>query len=263
MKKYIYILLAAATLFTGCKKDFLTEEPFLTESNALTLSDFDGISNAVLGAYAPLADGSWYGADWVLNSEMRAENASRPINPDFTSGRYTLPFDMSYSADATVGIWGTAYYVISAANNVLEQIEVVGDDYYLKGGVTQQDLDNIKAECLFLRALAHFDIARTYAYSPAKAAVVGFDDCVPIILRTDKTAQDQPARDKVADVFAQIEKDLTEAESLMSWPAFISTTRNGRMLLTKPRRSSTTPTTNFGRLMNIPPFGVSKSVAAK
>ena len=216
MKKYIYILLAAATLFTGCKKDFLTEEPFLTESNALTLSDFDGISNAVLGAYAPLADGSWYGADWVLNSEMRAENASRPINPDFTSGRYTLPFDMSYSADATVGIWGTAYYVISAANNVLEQIEVVGDDYYLKGGVTQQDLDNIKAECLFLRALAHFDIARTYAYSPAKAAVVGFDDCVPIILRTDKTAQDQPARDKVADVFAQIEKDLTDAESLMS-----------------------------------------------
>lgn len=216
MKKFTYILLAAATLFTFSCKDFLVEEPFLTESNALTLSDFSGISNAVLGAYSPLADGAWYGADFVLTSEMRAENATRPTNTDFTSGRYMAPFDMTYSSDVTVGLWGYGYYVISAVNNVLEQIETVGDEYYIKGDVTQADINNLKAECLFLRALAHFDMARTYAYSPAKSASVNFTDCIPIILKTDKTAKEQPKRNSVSEVFDQIKKDLKEAEGLMS-----------------------------------------------
>jgi hypothetical protein len=218
MKKFTYILLAAATLFTFSCKDFLVEEPFLTESNALTLSDFSGISNAVLGAYSPLADGAWYGADFVLTSEMRAENAAIPTNTDFQSGRYQAPFYMTYSSDATVGLWGYAYYVISAVNNVLEQIETVGDEHYIKGDVTQADINNLKAECLFLRALAHFDLARTYAYSPAKSAsaAVGFTDCIPIILKTDKTAKEQPKRNSVSEVFTQIKKDLKDAEGLMS-----------------------------------------------
>ena len=216
MKKFTYILLAAVALFSVSCKDFLKEEPFLTESNALTLSDFSGLSNAVLGAYSPLADGTWYGADFVLTSEMRAENAAIPMNTNFQSGRYQAPFYMTYSQDATVGLWGFAYFVISAVNNVLEQIETEGAEYYIKGGVTQQDLDNLKGECLFLRALAHFDLARTYAYSPAKAGSVNFTDCVPIILKTDKTAKEQPARNSISEVFTQIKQDLTEAEGLMS-----------------------------------------------
>lgn len=216
MKKITYILLAATALvFSGCKKDFLTEEPFLTESNALTLSDYDGLNAAVLGAYSPLADGSWYGADFVLTSEMRAENAAIPVNTDFQSGRYQAPFYMTYSADATVGLWGYAYYVISAVNNVLEQLETAGEASYLKGGVEQQDIDNLKAECLFLRALSHFDIARLYAYSPAKSAAVNFTDCVPYIYKTDKTAKEQPARNSVSEVFTNIIADLKAAEGLM------------------------------------------------
>ena len=216
MKKSIYLVLIVASVFAVSCKDFLKEEPFLTQSNALALSDYNGLNKAVAGAYSPLADGVWYGADYVLTSEMRAENATIPTNTDFQSGRYQQPFYMTYSADATVGIWGYGYYVISAVNNVLEEIETRGIDSYVDSSVSEQDIYNLQAECLFLRALAHFDMARIYAYSPAKAAVVGFDDCIPIILKTDKTAQEQPARNTVAEVYAQIEKDLTDAESLMA-----------------------------------------------
>lgn len=216
MKKFTYILLAATALLSSCSKNFLVEEPFLTESNALTLSDYNGLDAAVLGAYSPLADGAWYGADFVLTSEMRAENAAIPVNTDFQSGRYQPPFYMTYSSDATVGLWGYAYYVISAVNNVLEQIETVGDDAYIDSSVSQQDLDNLKAECYFLRALAHFDLARTYAYSPAKAAAVNFNDCVPYIFKTDKTAKEQPARNTVAEVFTNVIADLKMAEGLMA-----------------------------------------------
>ena len=216
MKKFTYILLAAATLISAsCSKSFLVEEPFLTESNSLTLSDYNGINAAVLGAYSPLADGSWYGADFVLTSEMRAENAAIPVNTDFQSGRYQVPFYMTYSSDNTVGLWGYAYFVISAVNNVLEQLETVGDEAYISGDITQQDIDNLKAECYFLRALAHFDLARVYAYSPAKSSKVNFTDCVPYIFKTDKTAKEEPARDSVKDVFTNIINDLKTAEGLM------------------------------------------------
>jgi len=234
MKKSIYLVLIAASVFAVSCKDFLKEEPFLTQSNALALSDYNGLNKAVAGAYSPLADGAWYGADYVLTSEMRAENATIPSNTSFQSGRYQQPFYMTYSADATVGIWGYGYYVISAVNNVLEEIETRGMDHYVSSSVSEQDIYNLQAECLFLRALAHFDMARIYAYSPAKAAAVGFDDCIPIILKTDKTAKEQPARNTVAEVYDQIKKDLLEAESLID-PSY---TRKG---VTDPKSTVTLP----------------------
>lgn len=216
MKKIAYIALcAAAVLASGCK-DFLTEDPFLTQSNALALIDYNAINSAVAGAYSPLADGAWYGADYVLTSEMRADNATIPTSTSFQSGRYQAPFYMTYSADATVGLWGYGYYVISAVNNVLEAIEDNGMEAYAKGKVSEQDVKNLQAECYFLRALSMFDMARLYAYSPAKAAAVNFNDCIPIVLKTDKTAKEQPARNTVAEVYAQIISDLTTAESLMA-----------------------------------------------
>lgn len=220
MKKSIYLVLIAASVFAVSCKDFLKEEPFLTQSNALALSDYNGLNKAVAGAYGPLADGTWYGADYVLTSEMRAENATIPTNTDFQSGRYQVPFYMTYSADNTVGIWGYGYYVISAVNNVLEEIETQGVEYFVNSNVSEQDINNLQAECLFLRALSHFDMARIYAYSPAKAAAVGFNDCIPIILKTDKTAKEQPARNTVAEVYTQIEADLLKAEELID-PAYV------------------------------------------
>jgi len=215
MKKIAYIALLAAAVFASGCKNFLVEEPFLTQSNALALIDYNALNKAVAGAYSPLADGTWYGADLVLTSEMRADNATIPTSTSFQSGRYQPPFYMTYSADATVGLWGYGYYVISAVNNVLEAIEENGIDNYAKGDVTVQDIKNLQAECYFLRALSMFDMARTYAYSPAKAAVVNFNDCIPIILKTDKTAKEQPARNTVAEVYNQIIDDLTTAETLM------------------------------------------------
>ncbi|MFP4023161.1 MAG: RagB/SusD family nutrient uptake outer membrane protein, partial [Thiohalospira sp.] len=159
------------------------------------------------GAYSPLADGTWYGAFYVLDAEMRAGNATIPSNTDFTSGRMTTARDLTYSSNATSGLWGYAYFLISAVNNVIHNLE--GKDV---DGVTAQDLNNLKAESLFLRALAHFDLVRLYAPAYSKNPdALG----VPIILKTDETATEQPARNTVAEVYEQIITDLLDAESLI------------------------------------------------
>ncbi|MDR1683666.1 MAG: RagB/SusD family nutrient uptake outer membrane protein [Candidatus Symbiothrix sp.] len=204
MKNIIIIVFAAITLlFTACK-DFLVEEPVMSQSTELTLSSYKGLNNATLGAYAPLVSPNWYGASFVLDAEMRSGNGYR--NVDKNSGRYTVPYDLNYTSTATPALWGTAYYVISEVNNVMDNLNGKTGD-----GILQQDLDNLKAECLFLRALAHFDLVRTYAkqYTVDKNALG-----VPYIFHTDPAGQ--PARDKVETVYNYIVTDLTDAEGLIA-----------------------------------------------
>lgn len=213
MKKIILMSLVISLIIVGCD-DFLTEEPLLTQSSGITLSTYDGINNVVAGAYSPLVSVNWYGANYVLNSDMRAGNATISNNIEFASGRLTLARNLSYSATSTSALWAYGYYVISAANNAMNNLE--GKDV---GGVTTQDLNNLKAECLFLRALAHFDMVRLYATAYSKDPNA---PGIPIILKTDETATEQPARNTVSEVYTQIITDLLEAESIMD-PDYVRT----------------------------------------
>ena len=176
----------------------------MQQSSELSLADYKGVKNATFGAYAPLVSVNWYGASFVLDAEMRSGNGYRDV--DKNSGRYSVSYDLNYTSTATPALWGTAYFVISAANNVMDNLGgKAGSD-----GVTQQDVDNLQAECLFLRALAHFDLVRTYAkqYTVDKTALG-----VPYVFHTDPAGK--PARDNVETVYNNIVTDLTTAETLI------------------------------------------------
>lgn len=224
MKKSLFYILFAATALCGCE-GFLTEEPKLTQSNELTLSNYDGLNKATAGAYSPLYAQSWYGAQFNLSADLRGGNAKNPTNADFTSGRYKNEYFWSFSPSTTSGLWNYAYYVISAANNVIDNLD--GKDV---GGITKQDLDNLKAECLFLRALGHFDLVRVYAqpYSRNPETDLG----VPYIKHTLSGAK--PARDKVNVVYESIIEDLLEAERIMADKYVRSGVTDPKGTVTKP-----------------------------
>ncbi len=208
MKK-IFIVFVVALLFVACGENFLTEDPVLQQSTELSLATYKGLNSSVAGAYAPLVSVNWYGASFVLDAEMRSGNGYR--DPEKNSGRYTVPYNLSYTSTSTPAVWGTAYFVISAVNNVMEKLDgKVGVD-----GVTQQDIDNIHAEALFLRALAHFDLVRTYAkqYTVDKSALG-----VPYVKVTDPAGK--PARETVETVYNYIVEDLTAAEKMMA-PGYV------------------------------------------
>lgn len=202
MKKYIIAISAALVALTGCK-DFLTEAPVLSQSDELTLSSYEGLDQATAGAYSPLVSSSWYGADFVLINEMKTSNGKKYIGSSFDSGRCKDMYNINYNENSTSALWGYAYYVISAVNNVIDNL---GE----KGG--EQDRNNLKAECLFLRALSHFDLVRTYA-QPYNYTADASHDGVPVVLHTDSSGK--PARETVAKVYEQIIADLLEAESII------------------------------------------------
>lgn len=197
--KILFILLVFTTF--SCEK-FLEKLPLTNTSVELSLSDFSGLDQATLGAYAPLYSAAWYGAAMYISSDIKANNAkSSPIS----SGRYQTNYSWQQDPANTSGVWTSAYRTITFACNVLDKLETFEP---VPGVATQADLNHLKAESLFLRALAHFDLvkifAQPYTYQPNSLGV-------PIILQT---AIDQPARNTVADVYAQVIADLIAAKPL-------------------------------------------------
>lgn len=199
--KNIFKLLTVATalvlMFSSCE-DYLEREPVLKNSEDLSLNDLNGINQAVKGAYARLYSGNYYGSDFYIMSDIRAGNAkSSPKN----SGRFQEDYNWLQNASSTSNIFTSAYYIITSANKVLERIET----YELQANESQEALDHMRAECLFLRALAHHDLVRTYG-QPYHTDPDGLG--IPIMLKSEVA---KPERNTVSEVYAQIVSDLETA----------------------------------------------------
>lgn len=213
MKKYLYFIIAVLggfSVLTSCDKEFLSEAPVISQSPELTLSNISNINLAVAGVYAPLVSTSWYGEDFILSNEMRTMNGKRWVGSSHDSGRYKDDYLVNFTPSATSGLWGFAYYVILSANQILGAVDGVAGD--------EQTKNNYKAECLFLRALSHFDLVRTYAMPynyTSDASHLG----VPVIT-TVQAITDKPSRNTVAQVYAQILTDLKDAETLID-PSYV------------------------------------------
>ena len=206
MKKTIIglALIATAGTFTACN-GFLDEEPLMKQSNELTFSTFDGLNQAGAALCTRFQSDGWYDGEFVLRSELRAGNAKNPKSIP-GSGRYRTDTQWNYNESSTMGtLWSYAYYTITYANNILTNIETSDNS-----DATPQQVNNLKAEALFTRALCHFDLVITFGQP---YTVAPDSPGVPVVLVTENG---KPARNTVSEVFDQIVADLTEAESLMS-----------------------------------------------
>lgn len=200
----IILAISASLCMVSCE-GFLEKGPILQQSTELTLSTYSGLSSATMGAYSYLASTTWYGGDRILESEMRSGNGIKALA--HTSNRYMTEYNWNYTSDATSSLWAYGYYTIARCNNVIDNLEGKEEP----GVVSTQDLNNLKAECLFIRALAHLDMVLLYA-QPYTYKKDGLG--VPVVLHTEPDAR--PARNTVAEVYAQVEADLLEAEKIIS-----------------------------------------------
>ncbi|MFO7670572.1 MAG: RagB/SusD family nutrient uptake outer membrane protein [Bacteroidales bacterium] len=202
IQKTLVVGLLALLVFTTACEDFLYQEPRLSQTNELTLSTFEGLQNATLGVYTPLYSSDWYGRDFVVTADLKGGNAKKgPIS----SGRFFTEYLWNNTPDASHGLWTRAYDLIGRANNVLEVI----DGGFEEAGVEQADIDQLAAECKFLRGLAYFDLARLFCQPIAQgsgASQLG----VPVVLTYELG---QPVRNTLGEVYAQIESDLLDAEA--------------------------------------------------
>lgn len=204
MKKIIFGLAITSAMMTTSCSGFLDEEPRLKQSNELTLGAYTGLDNATAGLYAPMQSYYWYGAHFILDSELRCGNAKNAVySPG--SGRYVGDDQWNFNENSTSIIWTYCNYTIARANNVINNLE--GKE---SSEVTTQMINNLMAEAKFMRALSLFDLVITYAqpytYAPESPGM-------PVVLVTENG---KPARETVATTYEQIVSDLKDAENNIS-----------------------------------------------
>ena len=89
-------ILALLVFLTACE-EFLFQPPRLSQTNELTLSTYDGLESATLGAYTPLYSSNWYGRDFPVTADLKGGNSKKgPIS----SGRFFTEYLWNNTPDA-------------------------------------------------------------------------------------------------------------------------------------------------------------------
>lgn len=206
MKKILLTLTLLAGL-TACRRDFLDLKP-LSQPSAdnfyRTAGDFN---TAVNGAYDALQSTNQYGGDFNTLIEARSDNVL-DNDPSSNAGlRYNIDRFIEPTTNTILrDTWGSLYAGINRTNLILDKIDAVTMDATLKA--------RYKGEAQFIRALSYFNLVRLWGR-------------VPLVLTAGTTSDArQYVRNEVTEVYAAIEKDLTDAAANL--PASYTGTDIGR-----------------------------------
>ncbi|MDO7850216.1 RagB/SusD family nutrient uptake outer membrane protein [Hymenobacter convexus] len=186
-------LLLALGLLSGCGKAFLDETPTdqVTDANFYKTSN-DAIQ-AVNAIYSELGKGGQYNyALWGIGdigSDLSTTGGGG--GGDGLEQQQLDNFNIPATNPLTTRLWGGCYIGIGRANIVLQKVPAMSID----PAIQRRSI----GEAEFLRAKYYFDLVRAYGDVP--------------LLTTPPTTLEQVniPRTPVAQVYAQIEKDLLDA----------------------------------------------------
>jgi len=215
MKKYIKFLITGGllTLSIGCKKDLsLVNKSAYTYDTYFT-SDA-AINQAVIGTYAGLLHTGMWAREWYYTFDLFGYDAknNQPLVGDLLEmAQYNFGPDL----DVIDENWSALYQMIARANVVINRAQA-----WTPANTTETaDQAQYIGEAKFLRAYAYFNLVTCYGRVP---------------LHTNFYPEPTPAqinlpRSSVADVWSQIEQDLTAAEKTL--PVTYSAANFGRATL--------------------------------
>ncbi|WP_198555259.1 RagB/SusD family nutrient uptake outer membrane protein [Siphonobacter sp. SORGH_AS_0500] len=177
-----------------------------TQVNANDIFDTPSrILGLVNGTYKSLKDANYFGGRFQLYLDVRGEDFINTTGNSFTgydswANRYN-----SGSNDIN-NLWTAAYATINQANIIIDGIPK-------NPGIVSDELGNqYIAEAKFLRALSYYSIVTVFGQPYNKNN--GTSPGVPLRLQPETTMENNDlARSTVAAVYAQVLKDLNDAEA--------------------------------------------------
>jgi len=209
MKRLSIVFLTAAGLFfSGCDKKLDLKNPQSIDA-AEAFSTDAKVKKVLVGNYASLGNASLFGGDVLWMSELLASNAELNWVGTFPEPRQIWSKNMLISNSNAAATFSAAYRVIYNANNILANTAVV----------LAADVNKVKGEALFQRALAYFELIKFFGEKPYIAGNTSTLKGVPLIIAPGPSAPQDAfyllPRATVEQVYQQILTDLTEAETLL------------------------------------------------
>ncbi|MBS7562954.1 RagB/SusD family nutrient uptake outer membrane protein [Mucilaginibacter sp. Bleaf8] len=192
MKKFIIIFIAAmATGMAGCKKSLDVQSPNAPTTAIYWKTADDAVKgvNAMYSTFHRAGLCRWFFFATIIRSDEGwssspdanlQNNFDLFVNNDYNYGNYTA-------------IWSDLYIGISRANQVLDNVPNIDMDANLKA--------RLLGEAKFMRGLFYFHLASLWGNVPLQLKSSTTNDVTPTFNRSD--------------VWAQVEKDLTEAATTL------------------------------------------------
>ncbi len=191
MKRFVLLLTIAASLASSCSKVLDKDPDFVSPENYYN-NEAD-LMKALNGVYNRLIDQNQRMYSRGLFSYLVVSDEAFFRNISINNIR-VMVFD---AGDLDIGrIWECMYEAINRANLLLENVH--------KAKMDETQRNAIKGEALFLRAYFYYLLADLYGPVPLK------------LYSTKSPLDANLPRSPLADVYAQVVKDMKEAETLVN-----------------------------------------------
>jgi hypothetical protein len=188
--------IGAVLVLSSCS-NILDLNPQQSVSDASAVVDKKSAEASLAGAYDKLQSSSYYGTEFVAATYL----AGNDVKWSGSLNYYRAFNDHSYQSDNTSvnTIWYAIYATLRSANQVIDKTSALSSTI-----ITDADKNRIVGEAYFIRALALFDLGRTFGN-------------VPIITKGTVTASDFDGvkQSTQQQVYTQVITDLQTALSLL------------------------------------------------
>ena len=218
------VLLAVASVTLACNE--LSLEPHASVSNDAFFETIGDFRAAIVGVYDQIQIADWHGRSMALMSDIMGED----VKQNGSANRYQEFSDFEGQVvtghDFETELWAEAYEGINMLNNII-------NSSFTPGAGVQVELDQILGEAYALRGMAYFDLVRMYAQHYTFTPTASHPG-VPLVLVSDVALL--PARNTVAEVYAQVISDLNDGVSRMTQvrdDAFMMTREGAEALLSR------------------------------
>ncbi|MFD2286428.1 RagB/SusD family nutrient uptake outer membrane protein [Pedobacter petrophilus] len=184
-------------LFTSsCKKDFLNVPPQAQQPSVTFWQNQDDALKGVNAIYANLRSWNNVGFNTIAIESTGSDEADKGSTPtDATFFNLYDQFTVTSTHGTLQDFWTGQYQNINLCNQVLDNVPNITMDESLKA--------RYLAEAKFIRAYSYFRLVRAYGRVPLR-----------LNIPKDNTEYNIPQAERSA-VYAQIEKDLTEAAAAL------------------------------------------------
>ena len=208
MKNIFKFLFLVGILFTSCEDAYnVAPDDEILEANAIT--SVADLEKAALGVYGFISGSN------LINYSSRFTDDLRLPADNRGQGVQVHTWNITAGNGTTTSLWSSLYNVISRANRVLNVIDGIS------ANTPEEELSKsrIKAECIGLRAMCHFDLLRAFAESYEDSnSVLGVPNINSVVVF------EQPSRNTVAENYAFINSDIEMAMGMLD-ASFTDNTR--------------------------------------
>ena len=204
MKNIYSIVLVLITLSFASCEDEINVIPYDGLTDEQLFQNINGFEAATKGVYSEFRESGYYGGGIGLlgGPDILADNLL--LNPQGRTTQQELFEWRNTAVDEAFGLYERGYRIISRANRILDNIE------NLDNGDAK---DNYEGEAKAVRALAHFDIARTYCKIPTQSADANNSLGIYYAMAYQPTEMPRRVGTTVSGVYQKIITDLLEAKA--------------------------------------------------